>query len=46
VVAKERGYSGIVELIKRVADQAVHGKPKSLRSNVHSMRACALAGTK
>ena len=46
VVAKERGYSAIVELIKRVADQAVHGKPKSLRSNVHSTRACALAGTK
>jgi len=47
VVAKERGYSAIVELIKRVADQAVHGKPKSLRSSVQSFTgACALAGTK
>ena len=46
VVATERGYSDIVELIKRALPQAVQGKPKSLRSNVQSFtRARALAVT-
>ena len=33
LVARERGYSDIVELIKRVLDQ---GKAKRVRANVHS----------
>ena len=47
VVAIERGYSAIVELINRTLDQAVQGKPKSLRSNVQSFtKTRALAVTK
>jgi ankyrin repeat protein len=47
VVAKERGYSAIVELLKRPLAQAVQRKPKSLRSNLQSAtRTTALAVTK
>lgn len=47
VVAIERGYSAIVELLERALDQAVQAKPKSLRSNVQSpTRTGALAATK
>ena len=47
VVARERGYSDIVELIKRAMIHAEEGKPKSLRSNIQSFtRARALAVTK
>jgi ankyrin repeat protein len=46
-VAKERGYSAIVELLKRTLAQGVQGKPKSLRSNAQSgARTAALAGNK
>ncbi len=46
LVARERGHSDVVELIKRTLAQAA-GKPKSLRSNVQSFtRARALAVTK
>lgn len=47
VVAKERGYSDIVELIKRAMARQSRKKRKSLRSNVQSFtRARALAVTK
>jgi len=47
VVAIERGYSAIVELLKRALAQAVQGKPKSLRSNLQrATRTGALAATK
>ena len=47
VVATERGYSAIVELLKRPLGQAVQEKPKSLRSNLQSAtRIAALAVTK
>jgi ankyrin repeat protein len=47
VVAIERGYSAIVELIKRALAQAEHGKPKVLRSTLQSpTRTSALAATK
>ena len=47
VLARERGYTAIVELIKRVLDQTVQAKPKSLRTNVQSFtRARTLAVTK
>jgi uncharacterized protein len=47
VVALERGYSAIVELIRCALDQAVQEKAKSFRSNVQSLtRARALAVTK
>jgi len=36
VVAIERGYSALVELLKRALDQATPGKPKSLQANVES----------
>ena len=36
LVARERGYSDIVELFKRPLAQAVQGKPKSLRPNLQS----------
>ena len=46
-VARERGYSDIVELIKRALAKAEQGKAKSVRSNVQSFtRARALAVTK
>lgn len=46
MVAIERGYSAIVELLKPPLAQAVQGKPKSLRSNVQSStRTRALAVT-
>ena len=35
VVAKERGHTAIVELIRRALDQAMQGKAKRVRSNVH-----------
>ena len=38
VVAIERSYSPIVELLKRASAQATQGKPKSLRSNVEVPR--------
>jgi ankyrin repeat protein len=47
VVAIERGYSGIVELIERALAEATHGKLKSLPSNVQSpTRTGARAATK
>ena len=47
VVAKERGYSDIVELIKRAMARQSREKPKSVRSNVQSFtRTRALAVTK
>jgi len=47
VVAMERGYSAIVELLKRPLAQAVPEKPTSLRSNLQSAtRTAALAVTK
>jgi len=47
VVAIERGYSAIVELIGCALDHAVQGKAKSFRSNVQSLtRVRALAVTK
>ena len=47
VVAKERGHTAIVELIKRALDQRVNGKTKRVRSNVKSFtRDRALATTK
>jgi len=47
VVARERGYSAIVELLKRALAEATQGKPKRLRSNVQSLaRTDALAVTK
>jgi ankyrin repeat protein len=47
VVAIERGYSAIVELLKRALTQGTHGKPKSLPSTVQSpTRTAALAATK
>ena len=47
VVAKERGYSAIVELLKRASAQATQGRPKSLRSNVeNATRTGAFAATK
>ena len=36
LVARERGYSDIVELFKRPLAQAVQEKPKSLRPNLQS----------
>jgi ankyrin repeat protein len=36
VVAIERGYSAIVEVLKRASDQATQRERKSLRSNVQS----------
>lgn len=46
-VAKERGHTAIVELIRRALAQAVQGKAKSARSNVQSVtRDRALAATK
>jgi ankyrin repeat protein len=46
-VAIERGYSAIVELLKRALTQGTHGKPKSLPSTVQSpTRTAALAATK
>ena len=38
LVARERGYSDIVELIKPALAQAGQGKPKSVRSNVQALR--------
>ena len=47
VVAKERGHSAIVELIRRALDQPVQENPKSVRSNLQSStRSAALATTK
>ncbi|HSE21112.1 MAG TPA: ankyrin repeat domain-containing protein [Pyrinomonadaceae bacterium] len=47
VVAIERDYSAIVELLKRALAQAAQGKPKSLRSKVQSpMRTDAVAATR
>src|SRR5678816_1591663 len=47
VVALERGYSAIVELIKRALAEATHGKLKSHPSNVQNpTRTGALAATK
>jgi ankyrin repeat protein len=47
IVARERGYRAIVELLKRALAEATQGKPKSLRSNVQSpTRPGALAVTK
>jgi ankyrin repeat protein len=47
VVAIERGYSAIVELLKRALAQATQAKPKSLRLNVQSpTRTGANAATK
>ena len=47
LVARERGYSDIVELFKRPLAQAVQGKPKSLRPNLQSAtRTGALAVAK
>ena len=47
VVAVERGYSVIVELLNRALAEATQGKPKSLRSNVQSPnRTGAFAATK
>lgn len=47
VVAKERGYTAIVELLKRPLAQAVQEKPKSLRSNLQGpTRTRALAATR
>ena len=47
VLAKERGHTAIVELIKRALAQAVQGKAKRVRSNVKSFtRDRALATTK
>ena len=47
VVASERGYSDIVELIKRAMARQSREKPKGLQSNVQSFtRARALAATK
>jgi ankyrin repeat protein len=46
-VAIERGYTAIVELLKRALAPAVQAKSKSLRSNLQSVsRAGALAVTK
>jgi uncharacterized protein len=47
VVAKERGHTAIIELITRALAQAVHGKAKSVRSNVQSFtKDRALTATK
>ena len=47
VVAIERGYSTIVELLKRPLDQAMQETRKSLQSNLQSAtRTAALAATK
>jgi len=47
VIAMERGYSAIIELLKRALAQATQGKQKSLRSNVQSpTRTGVLAATK
>jgi uncharacterized protein len=47
VVAKERGHSAIVELIRRVLEEAVQDNPKTLRSNLQrATRTAAHAATK
>jgi hypothetical protein len=47
VVAIERRYSNIVELIKHPLAQTVQENPKSLRSNLQSAtRTAALSATK